>query len=183
MNSMNLDGGDKPKIGNNVYIHPTAYIGKNVVIEDDVYIGMGCVIGSFAEHPHIVTQEWGTVLIKRGTKMTKLVTVDCPLEPHCMTIIGENCYLMGHSHCGHDVVLKDNVTLSCGVKVGGHSIIESHSTLGLNSTVHQFSHVREGCMIGANAFFKGESERFGMYVGVPAKKIGDNKRLKEKLGL
>jgi len=172
------------KIGKNVFIHPTSYIGDNVEIEDNVYIGFGCVIGSFAEHPHVETKEHGLIIIGKNTKLTKLVTIDCPLEPEGKTIIGENCYLMSGSHCGHDTILSDNVTLSCGVKVGGFTLIMSYCTLGLNSTTHQHSVLNAGTMLGANSFYKGEGEgMFKVWGGVPARVIGENWRLKEKLGI
>lgn len=173
----------KMKIGKNVFIHPTAYIGECVEIHDNVYIGAGCVIGSFAEHPHVKTKEHGRVIIGSNTTLTKLVTIDCPLEEDSMTIIGDNCYLMSGAHCGHDAVLQHNVTLSCGAKIGGYAHIGSHSTVGLNASVHQWSIVKEGTMIGANCFFKGEGEPFTIYVGVPHKSIGANWRLQKKLGL
>jgi UDP-N-acetylglucosamine acyltransferase len=82
---------------------------------------------------------------------------------------------MKHAHIGHDCNIQSNVTISCGAKIGGHSIIEQYSNIGLNAVLHQFAHVEEGCMIGASAFFKGESEPYTKYAGVPARKLGENK--------
>jgi UDP-N-acetylglucosamine acyltransferase len=82
---------------------------------------------------------------------------------------------MKHAHIGHDCRILSGVTISCGAKIGGHSVIEQKSNIGLNAVLHQFSHIKEGCMIGASAFFKGESEPFTKYAGVPARKLGENK--------
>jgi len=71
-------------------------------------------------------------------------------------------------------LIQDNVTISCGAKIGGHSIIKANSNIGLNAVLHQFSIIKEGCMIGASAFFKGESEPYTKYAGVPARPIGKN---------
>jgi acetyltransferase-like isoleucine patch superfamily enzyme len=56
----------------------------------------------------------------------------------------------------------------------GHSIIDKNSNIGLNAVLHQFSEIAEGCMIGASAFFKGESKPFTKYAGVPARELGKN---------
>jgi UDP-N-acetylglucosamine acyltransferase len=90
-------------------IHSTALIGPNVIIEDDVYIGPYCIIGFPPEWKGKEDQDFG-VLIKKGTRITGMVTVDSGAEKQ--TVIGENCYLMKHSHVGHDAQLRDNVTLS-----------------------------------------------------------------------
>jgi UDP-N-acetylglucosamine acyltransferase len=156
-------------------IHSTAVIGKNVTIEDDVYIGPYCVIGMPAEWKGREHEDKG-VLIKKGTRITGLVTIDSGVEK--ITTIGENCYLMKHSHVGHDAQLGDNVTLSCGAKIGGHSIIENNTNIGLNAVIHQKVTVPEGCMIGASAFVGKKSilKPFHKYAGVPVKELGSNER-------
>ena len=156
-------------------IHSTAIIGKNVTIEDDVYIGPYCVIGMPAEWKGKENIDQG-VLIKKGTRITGLVTIDSGVEK--ITTIGENCYLMKHSHVGHDAQLGDNVTLSCGSKIGGHSIIENNTNIGLNAVIHQKVTVPEGCMIGASGFVGKKSilKPFHKYAGVPVKELGTNER-------
>ena len=172
------------------FIHPTAIIGDNVILGDNNYIGAYCIIGDPAEHKKYWQYEeqikdYGTLKIiqkgqiKRGkviigdnNVITGLVTIDSGTEG--ITTIGGNCFIMKHAHIGHDCMIGNNVTISCGAKIGGHSIIEQYSNIGLNAVLHQFSIVHEGCMIGASAFFKGESEPFTKYAGVPAKSIGKN---------
>lgn len=156
-------------------IHSTAIIGKNVTIEDDVYIGPYCVIGMPAEWKGKENIDKG-VLIKKGTRITGLVTIDSGVEK--ITTIGKNCYLMKHSHVGHDAQLGDNVTLSCGAKVGGHSIIGNTTNIGLNAVIHQKVKVPEGCMIGASGFVGKKSilKPFHKYAGVPVKELGTNER-------
>jgi UDP-N-acetylglucosamine acyltransferase len=158
-----------------VNVHSTAVIGKNVTIEEDVYIGPYCVIGMPAEWKGKEDVDKG-VLIKKGTRITGLVTIDSGVEK--ITTIGENCYLMKHSHVGHDAQLKDGVTLSCGAKIGGHSIIENNTNIGLNAVIHQKVTVPEGCMIGASAFVGKKSilKPFHKYAGVPVKELGTNER-------
>jgi len=155
------------------YIHPTAIIGDNVILGDNNYIGAYCIIGDPAEYKKYWSLPSGKVLIGNNNIITGLVTIDAGTEQ--ITYIADNCFIMKHAHIGHDCKINDNVTISCGAKIGGHSIIDKNSNIGLNAVLHQFSHIQEGCMIGASAFFKGESEPYSKYAGVPARKIGENK--------
>lgn len=156
-------------------IHPTAIIHPKVIIEGGVYIGPYCIIGFPAEWKGKEDNE-GKVIIKSGTRITGLVTIDSGTDKP--TIIGKNCYLMKHSHVGHDAELKDGVTLSCGAKIGGHSIIGQNTNIGLNAVIHQKVEVPEGCMIGASGFVGKKSilKPFTKYAGVPVKEIGSNAR-------
>lgn len=160
-------------IGKNVYIHPTAVIGENVTIEDDVYIGPLCIIGYPAEWKGKEGIDKG-VWIGKGTRITGLVTIDSGVEQY--THIGPSCYLMKHSHVGHDASLLSGVTLSCGAKVGGHAAIGQNCNIGLNAVLHQKVSVPGGCMIGASAFIgkTTKMEPHRKYAGVPAREIGVN---------
>jgi UDP-N-acetylglucosamine acyltransferase len=155
------------------YIHPTAIIGDNVTLGDNNYIGAYCIIGDKAEHKAFWDKPIGKVIIGNNNVITGLVTIDAGTES--ITSLGDNCFIMKHAHIGHDVTIYDNVTISCGAKIGGHSIVGHNSNIGLNAVLHQFSTVQVACMIGASAFFKGESEPYTKYAGVPARKLGVNK--------
>jgi UDP-N-acetylglucosamine acyltransferase len=156
------------------FIHPTAIIGDNVILGDNNYIGAFCIIGDPAEHKKYWGQEKGKVIIGNNNIVTGLVTIDAGTE--VPTIIEDGCFIMKHAHIGHDCRIMNNVTISCGAKIGGHSIIGEGSNIGLNAVLHQFSIIKRGCMIGASAFFKGESEIEMKYAGVPARKLGSNIR-------
>ena len=154
------------------FIHPTAIIGDNVILGDNNYIGAYCIIGDPAEHKMYWGQKKGIVNIGNNNVFTGLITIDAGTEER--TIIGSNCFIMKHAHIGHDCWIEDNVTISCGAKIGGHSMIKYYSNIGLNAVLHQFTTIERGCMIGASAFIKGETEEFTKYAGVPARKIGIN---------
>jgi len=155
------------------YIHHTAVIYPNVIIEANVYIGPYCIIGAPAEWKGR-EEENGGVLIMEGARLTGLVTVDSGTDKR--TIIGSNCYLMKHSHVGHDAILASGVTLSCGAKVGGHTIVRKNTNIGLNAVLHQKLDISEGCMIGASSFVGKKSilKPFHKYAGVPVRELGKN---------
>ena len=154
------------------FIHPTAIIGDNVVLGDNNYIGAYCIIGDPAEHKKYWDKPKGKVMIGDNNIITGLVTIDAGTED--ITYIQNNCFIMKHAHIGHDCTILDNVTISCGAKIGGHSIIEPYTNIGLNAVLHQYTHIQEGCMIGASAFIKGNTEPYTKYAGVPARILGKN---------
>jgi len=158
-----------------MFIHETAIIYPGVIIEPNVYIGAYCIIGAPAEWKGREDCE-GLVLIMSGARLTGLVTVDSGTDKR--TVIGKDCYLMKHSHVGHDAILAEGVTISCGAKVGGHSIIEKFCNIGLNAVIHQKVRIPEGCMIGASAFVGKKSilKPYYKYAGVPVKELGINAR-------
>ena len=154
------------------FIHPTAIVGDNVELGNNNYIGPYCIIGDKAEHKKYWDKPLGKVIIGDNNIITGLVTIDAGTEEP--TIIENDCFIMKHAHIGHDCIIQNNVTISCGAKIGGHSIIKEKSNIGLNAVLHQFTTIEKGCMIGASAFIKGLTEEFTKYAGVPAKKIGIN---------
>lgn len=158
-----------------MFIHPTAIIYPGVIIEPGAYIGEYCIIGASAEWKGY-EHHTGKVLIMSGARLTGLVTVDSGTDKR--TIIGQNCLLLKKCHVGHDAILAEGVTLSCGAMVGGHSIIERNCNIGLNAVIHQKLRIPEGCMIGASAFVGKKSilKPFHKYAGVPVKEIGLNAR-------
>jgi len=70
----------------------------------------------------------------------------------------------------------DNVVISCGVKVGGHTIIDSNVNIGLNAVIHQRQFIAKGCMIGMASVVtkKLVTEPYTKYAGNPAKYLGHN---------
>jgi UDP-N-acetylglucosamine acyltransferase len=132
-----------------------------------------CIIGFPAEWKGREQEDKG-VMICDGARLTGLVTVDSGAERE--TYIGPNCYLMKSAHVGHDAIIQYDVTISCGAKIGGHTIVCRKSNIGLNAVVHQKLTIPEGCMIGASAFIgkKTELKPYRKYAGVPARDIGEN---------
>lgn len=157
------------------YIHPTAIIGHTVIIEEDCHIGPYCIIGLPAEWKGWEDVLYG-VLIKSGTRITGLVTIDSGVER--VTTIGSNCYLMKHSYIAHDCIIGDGVTLSAGAKIGGYCEIGEGTNLGMNAVIHQWVKVPEGCMIGMGGVVTKKSELHPgqKYAGNPVRWLGINEK-------
>lgn len=156
------------------YIHPTAIVYPNVILGRNNYIGPYCIIGAPAEHKGNWNKTSDIVVIGDNNIFTGLVTVDGGME--AQTHIGNNNFIMKHSHVGHDVVLWDNCVVSCGAMIGGHCIIQDSVNIGLNAAIHQRQNIAEGCMIGMGSVITKRliTEPFCKYAGNPAKYIGSN---------
>jgi UDP-N-acetylglucosamine acyltransferase len=163
-------------MGINNFIHPTAIIGENVVLGDNNYIGPYCVIGEPAEYKKHWNNEKGKVIIGDNNIITGHVTIDAGTE--LPTLIGNNCFIMKHSHIGHDSTVISTVTISCGAKLGGSTLIGYGTNIGLNAVIHQGVNVPQGCMIGMGAVItkKLMLQPDSVYVGNPARYLKPNKK-------
>ena len=168
-------------------IHPTAilFTGK-VKLGDNIRIGAYCTIGGPPEHKGVNPdnpEEYGIVVIEDGADIRNHVNIDAGLKDGA-TIIRKKAYIMAHSHIGHDAIIGEGVTVSSGAIVGGHSKLCDFANLGLNSTLHQFTEVGEGTIVGAGCFAKGKLEEWSIYhTKTKATNQGLNKHLIDKMGL
>lgn len=161
-------------------IHATAVIGPNVTMGISNYIGPYCVIGMPGEH----REKWGEdkgVFIGSNNKFTGHITIDSGIE--VPTKIHDWTFIMKHAHVGHDAEIKWDVTISCGAKIGGHTIVYPYANIGLNAVIHQNHEVHQHCMIGMGTVLplKVQTVPGHTYVGNPARCIGRNKKAPEHL--
>ena len=158
-------------------IHPTAVIYDGVYIGENVEIGAYCIIGAPAESK----KYWGlnseySVIISKGSILTGHVTVDAGTITD--TFVGVECFLMKHSHVGHDASISRGCVIAPGASVGGHARIGRDTNLGMGSRIHQRVEVGKYCMIGMNTVVTKTTEKIdnAKFVGAPAKYIGSNER-------
>lgn len=165
------------------YIHPTAIIGSNVQIGNDVYIGAYSIIGDVPEYPGKIThanfQNEHPTIIGDGVTIREHVTIHAGVK--YSTHIMRDVYIMSHCHIGHDVIVMPDAVLHTGAIIGGFTFIGRYARIGLNASTHPHTTIAKGVMIGAQSFVKGNTIEFSTYVGCPAKYIGENHRLLERL--
>lgn len=177
----------KNTIHHTAQVDPTAVIGEgNTIMEgviiragvqigDNNYIGPYCIIGDFPEKVGFFDKP-GKVVIGSGNRFTKQVTIDAGTERP--TIIKNNTIFLKNSHVGHDAHIRDGVTLSCNVCIGGFTEVGVRTNFGLGAVAHQRLIIPADCMVGMNATItkKTVMERGRKYVGSPAYDIGENKK-------
>ena len=86
--------------------------------------------------------------------------------------IGDNAILRANAHVSHDGFVGDHVFLAPRVAMAGRCRVEQRSFLGVNATLRDGVTVAADCVVGAGAVVARSTEAGGLYVGVPAKRVG-----------
>jgi sugar O-acyltransferase (sialic acid O-acetyltransferase NeuD family) len=84
--------------------------------------------------------------------------------------IGNNVVLWSGNHIGHHSVIKDHVLFTSHVVLSGHCVIEPYCFFGVNATLRDGLHFAEGTLVAMGACVTKDTEPWGVYTGVPAKK-------------
>jgi len=160
-------------LGKNNYIGPYCYITGNTVIGNNNRFEGYCSIGTPAESRKYFTH-YGEVHIGNNNTIREYVTINAGTwRP---TSVGNNNIMLRGSHLGHDVVMENNITLSCNVLIGGHTWIMEGVNCGLGSITHQRVILGAFAMIGMGAIVtkKTPITPGNVYVGNPAKLLREN---------
>ncbi|HEX5810364.1 MAG TPA: acetyltransferase [Anaerolineales bacterium] len=84
--------------------------------------------------------------------------------------IGDNVVLWSGNHIGHHSVIKDHVLFTSQVVLSGHCVVEPYSFFGVNATLRDGLHIAEGTLVAMGACVTKNTDAWGVYTGVPAKK-------------
>lgn len=168
------------ELGDNNVIGPYAVLIGPTRIGDNNHIGPHACIGGPAEFrggPHPAGWDGeidgAGVVIGNDSILREFVTVN--QGTHEPTTVGDDCYLMGRVHVGHDCALHDSVTVAGAVILGGHVHIWSWANIGLGTVVHQRSKVGPGAMVGMGSAIRKDVPPFTIAVGNPARVTGVNR--------
>lgn len=187
-------------------VHPSAIIGDGVTFCGEVTVGPGAVLlgplrvgrrvwigpnAVIGTPPEIASSRqnaaWDSDLDHCGVELgddvviRELTTVH--QGSHRTTTIGNGSWLLNSVYVAHDSLVGRDVTLSAGVRVGGHSVIGDHANLGMNATMHQRRIVGPGAMIGMGAPVTRDVPPFGMAYGSPIRLHGVNQHALRRLGV
>ena len=88
--------------------------------------------------------------------------------------IGNNVVLWSGNHVGHQTRIGDNCFVSSHVVISGYCDIGESCFLGVNSSFGDFQKVGSDCVVGAGAVVVKDLEPQGVYVGNPARPVGDS---------
>lgn len=173
------DNIEKDWLDRNIFIHPTAKIYPGVVIENGVEIGPYAVIGKRAQIKNGYDNlPVGKVTIKTGAKIGPHCQIDSGSFRH--TVIGENAFVMGNVHVGHDCEIGKEVVLSQGAILSGEVRIGDYTNIGIGAVIHQQIAIPAKCMLGMGAVLTKKAalqmRHAETWAGNPAKKLGPNKK-------
>jgi len=93
---------------------------------------------------------------------------DTTIQP--FTTIGNNVVMWSGSHIAHHCQVKNHVFLAPRVVLSGHCIVEPYCFFGVNATIRDGLHIAEGTLVGMSASVIENTEPWGVYQGLPAKK-------------
>jgi UDP-N-acetylglucosamine acyltransferase len=172
-------GGAKPHIGNEVVIGRGNLILPGTIIVGKVFIGDNNIIGPYATigtpAQHIKYYNEGidsdnlAIRIGSGNIIREYVTVHAPTVRD--TMIGDDCFIMSYSHVSHDTQVGDGVTLTNNAQIAGHTTIMRRATVGLNTSIHQYSSIGAFCMLGMGAIVSKDVPPFLTYTNFKCTKI------------
>ena len=157
-------------------IHPSAVINWDYVdIGEANKIHPFVCIGESAEHLRAATV--GRIKIGHGNVIREFVNIHRPTSHSELTVIGNNCYIMVHSHISHDCIIENDVQFSVRVTTSGHNHIMTGANLGHGCIIHPFQIIGSYSMLGMGTVVtkKTRIEPGYIYVGNPAKKLKQNK--------
>lgn len=85
--------------------------------------------------------------------------------------LGKHSQLNLHTTIGHDCIIGDYFTTAPGVKISGNCIIGERVYFGTNSSVREKINITNDVTVGLNSGVVKHIDEPGVYVGLPSKKI------------
>lgn len=139
--------GRRPKIGSNVYVHPSADVIGLVTLGDDCYIAPGARLKG----------DYGEIVIGRGTSIEENCVVHA--RPDQATRIGDYV-TVGHGSIIHTATIHDYAVVGMGSIISDWAVVGEWAAIGEGAVVTQSTEIPPGKVA----------------VGVPAKVVGDIKQ-------
>jgi acetyltransferase-like isoleucine patch superfamily enzyme len=165
-----IEGPAACRIGSHVTFMPNCFIqgrGARLIVGDHVdfypntYISLGGPSG-FVEIGHHTHFAPGCVLYGHG---------GLSIGPYCN--IAAHCVL---ATVGHDPVVRGDQPMCEAAAVAGPITLVEDVWLGANVTVTSNVTIARGCIVGANGLVNRNTEAFGLYCGVPARRVRDRRK-------
>jgi sugar O-acyltransferase (sialic acid O-acetyltransferase NeuD family) len=85
--------------------------------------------------------------------------------------IGRNGIINTAALVEHDAIIGDHCHVSTGARVNGGCQIGSRSFIGSGAVLKEGICLKEGTVVGAGTVVLRDTEAFGVYTGVPARRI------------
>ena len=142
---------DHVQIGAGTRVWANAYIAGHTVIGRDNQIHMGAVIGHEPQDLKFDRRTRSYLRIGDRNVFREYCTVHRGTEPESATVIGNDCFLMGLSHVGHNCILGNSVIICNCALVAGHVYIADRAFISGGTVIHQFTHVGRLSMFSGNA--------------------------------
>lgn len=110
-----------------------------------------------------------TVLVDLDHQENCFILEDNTIQPFVK--IGNNVTLWSGNHIGHHSTIGDNTFISSHVVISGGVHVGNNCFMGVNSTTFDHVSILDYSLIAASALVTKDTEKYGVYVGSPAKKV------------
>ncbi len=134
-------------IGANNKIFPHVYIGPYTTIGDGNEIHTGAVLGDTPQDLAFDSSTVSYLKIGNNNIIREFASIHRGTGEGTETVIGNNCFIMGYSHIGHNCELEDDVKLANMAALSGHVRVGQGTFVSGYSLIHQFVRIGKLCMI------------------------------------
>lgn len=135
------------KLGESVKVYPNAYITGWTEIGDRVIIHPGAVVGHLPQDFNFGGQR-SYCKIGAGTVIREFASIHRGTQPESWTILGEDCFILGYAHIGHNCTLGDRVKLYNNSLLAGHVSVGDDAIISGGCMAHQFCRIGSRVMAG-----------------------------------
>lgn len=167
-------------IGADVKIGKNTVIGPHAVIDDFTHIGEGCHIFQFASIGAAPQDlkfggEKTRVVIGNFNTIREFVTIHrSTMADIGVTIVGDHNMIMAYCHVAHNCKLGNNIIMSNGASLGGHTHVEDYAIISGLTGVHQFCRIGAHCIVGGASGVNKDVPPYTTAAGNHAKLFGLN---------
>jgi len=140
-------------IERNVAVGDRCAIGPHVHLQGHTTLGEGCrvhtgaVIGDLPQDLGF-KDDVSYVRIGRQCVIREHVTIHRGTKAGSATEVGDDCFLMAHSHLAHNVKLGERVIMANGVLLAGYVEVGDRAFISGNAAVHQMCRIGTLAMVG-----------------------------------
>lgn len=171
---------DDAKIGSKTVIEPFVYVGPNVRIGDNCWIQPNTVIGTEGfgftrDNDGKLHRQAHTAGIEIGDNVELGANNAVDHGVFTTTKIGDGTKTDNFVHIPHNAKVGEDVMLTVGCMLSGHSTIEDHAYLHPQVTVGNWVTVGEGSEVGSHSTVLDDIPPYSKAVGTPAEVIGDSR--------
>lgn len=138
------------KLGESVKVYPNAFLSGWTEIGDRVQIHPGAVIGHLPQDFNF-RGERSYCRIGAGTVIREFASIHRGTQPESWTILGEECFILGYAHIGHNCKLGNRVKLYNNSLLAGHVSVGDDAIISGGCMAHQFCRIGERVMVGGGA--------------------------------
>lgn len=138
------------KVGEDVKIYPGTYLSGWTEIGDRCEIHPHAVVGHLPQDFHF---EGGRSYcrIGAGTIIREGASIHRGTQVDSCTTVGEDCFILGYAHIGHNCEIGNNVKIYNCAALSGHVSVEDDAIISGHALIHQFCRIGEFAMIGGGS--------------------------------